>query len=83
MTKYNLHSVRIEDDVWAQAKASGTSVNQLLRKALDMAWARTRGVRFTVEDLVKVSDTHDGNTVPRTAVSPRSDRKPLLKPSQK
>jgi len=80
MTKqYNLHSVRIDDEVWAQAKASGISVNQLLRRALGLAYAQTRKVEPVVGDTV----TRDTEPPIIVAPKPRYERKPLLKPSQR
>lgn len=43
-TRYVLHSIRIEDEVWRQVKASGVSINQMLRKALESWWSETRRV---------------------------------------
>ncbi len=79
MTKqYNLHSVRIEDEVWARVKSSGVSVNQLLRKALELTWTETRRVVSKAVDDEVIRDT-----VIRSAVSPKPGRAPLLKPSQR
>lgn len=77
MTNYGLHSVRIEDEVWAQAKASGMSVNQLLRKVLGLPFTETRRILSPTQDKVV------RHTVPRTTVAPKPGRKPLLKPSQR
>jgi hypothetical protein len=74
--QYNIHSVRVDDEVWARVKSSNTSVNQLLRKALDLPWVQTRRVD---------NDNDIGSTVTRHTVvpSPRVGRAPLLRPSQK
>lgn len=77
MTNYGLHSVRIEDEVWARAKASGMSVNQLLRKVLGVTFTETRRALSPVQGEV----TRD--TVQRSTVTPRHGRKPLLKPSER
>jgi hypothetical protein len=74
--QYNIHSVRVDDEVWAQVKTSSTSVNQLLRKALDLPWVQTRRVG---------DDNEIRSTVVRDTVvpGPRVERAPLLRPGEK
>lgn len=62
MAQYDIHSVRIEEEIWKKVKASGISVNQLLRKALELPWEPTRKVAG--------DSTHLRNTVLPSAVHP-------------
>lgn len=74
--KSQLHSVRLDSDVWAAVKALPDSLNRYLRRSL--------------LEPGKIVETHDGQLidVPRSASKRpmRVDvlyRKPLLKPSQR
>lgn len=91
--EYNLHSVRIEDDVWRQVKESGVSVNQLLRRAFGMTWTQTRHVLAGLPDVAATGALADGlssldvvSPEPsslRGKVATETHRAPLLKPGEK
>lgn len=77
MTKknYALHSVRIEDEVWEKVKASGMSVNQMLRKALEMPFTQTRQVVAPdVPDLRSTPITYPDDRHAR-GIRPKGDAK--------
>ncbi len=95
---YNLHSIRLHDDVWAALQASPLSANQILREALGLdsqAAIEARRLREQADALTSEPASKSlGADQPKESFVERwtkviketplkTDRKPLLKPSEK
>lgn len=92
--EYNLHSVRIEDEVWRQVKESGISVNQLLQRALLVlgpTWvhriaagpAAGNVIGTTTSGLSSLDAVSPEPSLLRGKATIETHRAPLLKPSEK